>query len=191
MTGLYLFFAAVGVPLVVWFLANGNDDSTDAGAGGDGVDAVMLRLFPLSSVALAAAVFGISGLALGAVDTSAGVTFVGSLVVALLAGALNSLAFAALRRSSSYADVDDGRLTGSMGRVVVPVQPDHRGRIVVNVGDQPIPLSAQMAPQQHDEHDELGVGTPVLVVEVTNGVATVTRLDPELLGPDEQGELTP
>ena len=78
-----------------------------------------------------------------------------------------------------------------MGRVVVPVQPDHRGRIVVNVGDQPIPLSAQMAPQQHDEHDELGVGTPVLVVEVTNGVATVTRLDPELLGPDEQGELTP
>ena len=33
MTGLYLFFAAVGVPLVVWFLLNGNDDGTDAGAG--------------------------------------------------------------------------------------------------------------------------------------------------------------
>ena len=188
MTGLYLFFAAVGVPLVVWFLLNGNDDSTDAGAGGEGVDAVMLRLFPLSSVALAAAVFGISGLALGAVDTSAGVTFLGSLVVALLAGAMNSAAFAFLRRSGSYADVDDGRLAGSMGRVVVPVQAGHRGRIVVNVGDQPIPLSAQAAP---DQSDELGVGTPVLVVEVTNGVATVTRLDPELLGPDQQGELTP
>ena len=115
MTGLYLFFAAVGVPLVAWFLLNGNDDGTDAGAGADGVDAVMLRLFPLSSVALAAAVFGVSGLALGAVGTSAGVTFFGSLAVALLAGALNSAAFAALRRSSSYADVDDGRLTGRMG----------------------------------------------------------------------------
>ena len=186
MTALYLFCAAAGVPLVAWFLLNGNEDSGDAGAGSDGVDAVMLRLLPLSSVALATAVFGVAGLALGAVGTGAVVTFVGSLVVALIAGALNSAAFAFLRRSNSYADVDDRALAGSMGRVVVPVGSTRRGRIVVNVGDQPIPLSAQAVP---DQIHELGVGTPVLVVEVANGIATVTRLDPELLSPDQQGEL--
>jgi len=186
MTALYLFCAAVGVPLVAWFLLNGNDDSGDAGAGGGSVDAVMLRLFPLSSLALAAAVFGVAGLALGAVGTSAGVNFVGSLAVALVAGALNSAAFALLRRGDSYADVDDRALVGSMGRVVVPVHGTRRGRIVVKVGDQPIPLSAHATP---GETDQLEVGTPVLVVEVAKGIATVTRLDPELIGFDEQGEL--
>lgn len=182
MTGLYLFAAAVGVPLLVWFLLSGGDDGGDAGgegSSGDGVGGLMLRVLPLSTVAMVAASFGVGGLALGLAGTAPGTTFVAATAVAVLAGVLNSTVFAYLRRSESTTAVSDAQVAGAVGRVVVPVADGRRGRIAISAGGQQIYLSALAMPDAADD-GVLEAGTPVLVVEMHDGVAVVTRLDPEL-----------
>ena len=172
MTGFYLFAAAAGVPLVIWFLASGDEGGPD-----DGIAGVMFRLLPLSTIAFVLAAFGVAGLALGAAGVGGGTTFVAAGAAGVFAGALNSTAFAYLRRSESTTEVDDDQLAGKIGRVVVPLTADRRGRISVTVGGQQIHLSAHALP---GAPVELGVGDQVLVVEVRRGVASVTGLDPEL-----------
>lgn len=180
MTGLYLFAAAAGVPLVAWFLFGGGDDGGDGGDGAgpdDGVAGATFRLLPLSTLAFFAATFGLCGLILGAVGTGAVTTFLGSAAAGVTAGAFNSTLFSYLRRSESSSDVSDRQLAGSVGRVVIPVAGERRGRIALSVGGQQVYLSALAMP---DAPSELEVGASVLVVEVERGVARITRLDPEL-----------
>lgn len=176
----YLFAAAAGVPLIAWFLLAGGEegDGGDAGDSGDsGIGAVMLRLLPLSSIAMMLAAFGVTGLLLGAVGTGASVTFIGALGMAIVGGFLNSVAFRYLRRSDSAAAIGDDQLSGSVGRVVVPIAADHRGRVAISAGGQQRYFSARAVP---GDSGDLQVGDSVVVVEVEDGVATVTRLDPEL-----------
>jgi len=175
MTTLYLFAAAAGVPLLVWFLLSGGDEAGE----GDGIGGVMLRLLPLSTLAIASATFGICGLLLGLIDTGPTMTFVAAAAIGVLAAVLNSSAFAYLRRSESSAAVNEGQLAGAVGRVVVPVSAGHRGRVAISAGGQQVYLSACALPYA-DDGEELEVGAPVLVVEVRDGIASVTRLDPEL-----------
>jgi membrane protein implicated in regulation of membrane protease activity len=174
MIGLYLFAAAAGVPLVAWFLLSGGDD---AGGGDDSFAGVMLRRLPLTTIAFVAATFGVCGLVLGLAGTGAGTTFVASAVAGAVAGVSNSAVFGYLRRSESTTEIGDRQLTGKIGRVVLPVRAGHRGRIAVTVGGQQIQLSAEPLPDTADSFD---VGAPVLVVDVRNGIARVTGLDPEL-----------
>jgi membrane protein implicated in regulation of membrane protease activity len=106
---------------------------------------------------------------------------VAALGAAVVAGVLNSTAFAYLRRSDSTASIGDAQLAGTVGRVIVPMHGDRRGRIVVSLGDEQLHLSATAVPAPGAAAvPELEVGAPVLVVEVRNGIAAVTRLDPEL-----------
>jgi membrane protein implicated in regulation of membrane protease activity len=174
MTGLYLFAAAAGVPLVLWFMLSGGED----GGGADGgLAGVMFRRLPLSTMAIVAATFGVCGLVLTAAGGGGGGTFITAAVVGVLAGALNGALFSYLRRSESTTQVSDEELAGKIGRVVVPVAGERRGRIAVSIGGQQIHLSAHAVP---GAPTELGVGSAVLVVEVHNGIAQVTALDPEL-----------
>jgi len=102
---------------------------------------------------------------------------VAAAVAGAVAGALNGALFGYLRRSESTTEVGDEQLAGKIGRVVVPMAGDRRGRIAVSVGGQQIHLSAHVLP---GTPTDLDVGSPVLVVEVHNGIAQVTGLDPEL-----------
>ena len=175
MTAVYLFAAAAGIPLVVWFLLSGSEDAADDGGA---VGGVMLRLLPLSSLAIMAASFGVTGLALGFAGTDGEPTLVASVVVGAIAAVLNSFAFSYLRRSESTAGVSDAQLAGAIGRVVLPVGQDHRGRIAISAGGQQVYLSARPVPGATE--GELEAGARILVVEVRDGIASVTRLDPEL-----------
>ncbi len=174
MTGLYLFAAAAGIPLVLWFMFSGGEDG---GGPDDGIAGVMFRRLPLSTIALVAATFGVCGLVLTAAGTGGGSTLVAAAVAGAVAGGLNGALFGYLRRSESTTEVSDEQLAGKIGRVIVPVEGDRRGRIAVSVGGQQIHLSAHAVP---GAAAELGVGSPVLVVEVHNGIAEITGLDPEL-----------
>ena len=186
MTGVYLFATAAGVPLLAWFLLQGGDDGGGDSAGGIG--GVMLRLLPLSTIAIIFSTFGVCGLVAGAAGATDTTALLAASVAAVIAGVLNTTAFAYLRRSESGATVDEARLTGAFGRVVLPVTPDHRGRIAVDSGGQQIYLSA-LAYDDGPEGQPLEIGAPVLVVEVRNGIARVARLDGELADPDyERGQ---
>jgi membrane protein implicated in regulation of membrane protease activity len=174
MTGLYLFAAAAGVPLVLWFLFSGGEDG---GGPDDGLAGVTFRRLPLSTIAFVLAAFGVCGLVLDAVGSGGGTTFAAAAVAGVVAGVLNSTLFGYLQRSESTTEVDDEQLAGKIGRVIVPLTGDRRGRIAVTVGGQQIHLSALALP---DAPEALDVGAPVLVVEVRKGIASVTGLDPEL-----------
>ena len=177
MIGLYVAAAAAGVPVMAWFLLSGADEG--GGEADSGIGGVMLRLLPLSTIALATATFGLCGLLLTAVGAGAGTTLAGAAVTGVVAGVLNSTVFAYLRRSDSSTSVGDERLAGAIGRVVLPVGGEHRGRIAVAVDGQQRYFSALAMPDA-SAGTTLDVGAPVLVVEVSNGVARVVRLDPEL-----------
>ncbi len=60
-----------------------------------------------------------------------------------------------------------------------PSLPDRRGRVAVDVGDQRLYFSA-VPFAEADGAPTFDVGDPILIVQVANGVASVTRLDPEL-----------
>jgi membrane protein implicated in regulation of membrane protease activity len=137
----------------------------------------MFRLLPLSTIAFFAATFGVLGLALGFVGTGAGTTFAAAAAGGVAMGALNSTVFGYLRRSESTSGVSDDQIAGAIGRVVLPISGDGRGRVSVSVGGQQVYLSARALP---GAPAVLEAGAPVLVVEVRGGVAQVTRLDPEL-----------
>ena len=174
MSGLYLFAAAAGIPLVLWFMFSGDEDG---GGPDDGIAGVMFRRLPLTTIALVVATFGVCGLVLTATGTGASATLVAAVITGAIAGALNGALFGYLRRSESTTEVRDDELAGKIGRVGVPVAGDRRGRIALSVGGQEIHLSAHAVP---GAPAELGVGSPVLVVEVHNGIAEITGLDPEL-----------
>jgi membrane protein implicated in regulation of membrane protease activity len=193
-TGLYLASAAAGLPLVLWSLVGHHHGDHGAGHGdaghghdagddapGHGVGSLMLRLVPLSTLAIAAASFGVGGLALDAAGARPRAALLGALALALLTGAANSAAFSYLRRSESTSSVDDDRLVGAVGKVVLPFQGRARGRVAITIDGQHLYLSA-VAPLAgpEDESSSFSVGDPVLVIDHRNGIAEVVRLDPEL-----------
>lgn len=194
MTAVFALFAAAGVPLVAWFLLAGDgSDGGDSGGGGDadGLGGIMLRLFPLSTLAIAAATFGVTGLALGAIGTSAAASLLWAIVIAVLAGALNTALFGYIRRSDSGSSLSDDQLAGAIGRVVLPIPASGRGRVAVTVNDQELYLSAEALPTGGERSGpdaastdlapvELAVGDPILVVQMREGVADVIPLDPGL-----------
>ncbi len=184
MTSLYLFFLAVGGPVLAWILFAGLDSGGGAGGhmgggghiggghmGGDGI----MSVIPLSSIAFVMTFFGATGLAARSVGTSTVFTFVMAVLVGLGAGVLNSAAFRWLRRNSSSSDVTNRELEGSIARVILPVDMVHRGRIVVNIAGAREQMTASPA-----DGSSMAVGAEVVIVEVSQGVALVASFDPAL-----------
>src|SRR5690606_21615463 len=106
-----------------------------------------------------------TGTALTWAGTTATATLLLALIVAVVAGTLNTAVFSFLQRSGSTASVTDLQLSGSTGRVTLPIGPDRRGRVAISAAGQEMYLSAQAMPTVDGTIDELEVGAPVLVVE--------------------------
>ena len=172
MTGLYVFMLATGLPLLLWFVfSGGNADGLDLDADSHGV----LSVIPLSTIAFILTFFGGTGVIGGWLGTSAVVTFLLALIVGVVAGGLNSAAFAWLRRNSTSSDVSDRELEGTIAKVALHVAPTQRGRIILDIAG----ARSQMTASPVDDTD-IEVGARVIVVGIEGGVALVTRLDPEL-----------
>ena len=85
---------------------------------------------------------------------------------------LNVVLMRYLRTSSVGTEVSDRVLVGRPARVVLPVGPDRRGRVSLEVQGQVIYLVAR--PYRAGRFD---VGDQVVVVEVDRGAALVTSLE--------------
>ena len=178
MTWLYTFLLASGAPLLLWFVFTGGEADMDAGGEIDGLGDVF-SVIPISSIAMTATFFGATGLASQALGVNTAITLLVALVIGVVAGALNSAAFAYLRRSEASSEVSDREIEGSIARVSLPVSSEHRGRIVITVAGARTQMTA--APVDHVFAEKpIEAGARVIIVRIEGGVALVTRLDPEL-----------
>ena len=129
MTALYLFCAAVGIPLLLWFSfagdADGGDGFGDADADGP------LAFLSLSTLSFVLGFFGLTGLLLDIVGTAGLLTLLVAIITAIAAGAFNSAAFRWLRRNSNSSEVMDHALEGMIADVALPISGEHRGKIIL------------------------------------------------------------
>lgn len=164
-------------------LDGGFDADADIGAGEGSVATTLASVISIASLAFFLAFFGSVGLIAGWTGASAVTTFVLALALGLAGAGIYSVAFGWLRRNSNSSELSTRDITGRVGRIAVPIRADSRGRITVQFGDERIQLSAVMA-DLADQNDPvpapLDVGDPVLVLDVENGVARVSPVDPEL-----------
>jgi membrane protein implicated in regulation of membrane protease activity len=172
MTGLYIFFLAVGAPLLVWFAFAGDADAD--GFGGGDADSPF-SIIPLSTLAFIMTFFGLTGLLSDIGGSSALFGFVLAVIVGVVAGGLNSAAFSWLRRNSTSSEVMDSELEGQIARVALPVSEKHRGKIVLEIAGAREQMTAAPA-----DASTIDIGKPVVVVRVEGGVAYVAPLDPDL-----------
>lgn len=178
MTWLYVFMLAAGAPLLLWFVFSGGEADMEAGAEAGGLSEVF-TVIPLSSLAFVATFFGATGLASEWLGTNAVFALFMAIVVGVLAGVLNSAAFAYLRRTEASSEVTDREVEGSIARVSLPMSNEQRGRIVLSVAGARTQMTASPIDVLADGA-AIEPGARVIVVRIEGGVALVTRLDPEL-----------
>ncbi len=171
MTGMYIFFLGLGAPLLLWFAFSGDADG-DVDAD---VSTGSLAAIPLSTVAFVMSFFGLAGVVGGSTGASAAFVFVLAVVIALVAGTLNSVAFGWLRRNSTSSEVTDRELEGTIADVILPISSQHRGKIILAVAGAREQMTA--APV---DGSEITIGSRVVVVRVEQGVALVAPFDTEL-----------
>lgn len=186
MIAIYLFAAIVGLPLVAYAVFAGDADGDLGGGdmgGGDlghgGIeleDGGALAYLSLGTLSFFLGFFGLTGLTtnLGGAGTLLGLVL--AIVVGLIAALAQRTVLGFVKGSSASSHLLDADYSGKAGKVVVPIEPGHRGRISVRAGGQEQYLTATLA----DGESSLNVGSSVVIVNVEGGVALVTQLDPEL-----------
>jgi membrane protein implicated in regulation of membrane protease activity len=174
MSGLYIFFLAVGAPLLLWMAFAGDADGGDGfGVDVDG-DGPLLPI-PLSAIAFFMATFGFIGVVGGWTSVGAVTLLAAAAVMAVLAGVASTSAFKWLRESSSSSDVSAAELEGTIAKVALPVSTEHRGRIIVNIAGAREQMTAAPA-----DGSSIDAGERVVIVRVEGGVALVAPLGPGL-----------
>lgn len=158
---------------------DGLGDAGDVGSAADATDAsAASKIFSLRSLIYAMFGFGGTGAVLSGLGMTGPATLVGAVVTGLLSGAMVSAVFGYLRRTDSGAKVGDEALEGLAGHVVLPIDADRPGAVVVVRGDRRLRLRA--LPHRTVEGDPSS-WERVLVIEVENGVARVAPLEEDRL----------
>ena len=205
MFGFYLASAIIGWAFVGLFLFGGIDSDVDAdfdadldadfdadfdadvdadldgdiAAAGSGfassIAAAGLSLLSFRSIMFFLAFFGLTGILLNIIDASFLATLIAAIGVGVFAWVFNSFVFRALKVADVSSTLRTSDLEGALGQVVLPINPGHRGRISIEVGDQHRYLTAQ--PHERASQSSFAVGDPVVVVGLDKGTALVTAVD--------------
>lgn len=95
-------------------------------------------------------------------------------------GALISTVFGYLKRTESGALRGEQSFVGLTGEVSLEIAPGSRGSVTVRRGDRRVRIRAQVA-DTYRAAEALTAGHPVVVVEMKDGIASVTPVGPKLL----------
>lgn len=95
-------------------------------------------------------------------------------------GALISTVFGYLKRTESGTLRGEQSFVGLTGEVSLEIAPGRRGSVTVRRGDRRVRIRAQVA-DTYDAAEALTAGHPVVVVEMKDGIASVTPVGPKLL----------
>lgn len=174
MTGLYIFFLAIGAPLLLWMVFVGDSDGGDGfgfDADGDGD----MTVVPLSAVAAFMATFG----GIGVIGQLTGAGFVATLVLAIVlslaVGYASHRLFKWIKAPGASSEVTDAELEGKIARVSLPISGEYRGKIVLDMAGAREQMTAAPA-----DGSSMGVGEPVVIVRIEQGVALVAPMIPDL-----------
>ena len=194
MFGVFVFMAVFGWLFVAVFLFSAADFDLDVDvdsdvdvdlsadadlAGGSDWSGSALHLlgalFSFRSLVFFAAFFGLTGLLLSWLDAGSVLALILAIAIGLFAAFINVKLMDYLKRTSVSSQLKDTKIAGNVGRVVVPVSRNSRGKVSIDLDGQVLSLTAMPYNERHDEEYE--VGDNVVVVEVKNGSALVTRMD--------------
>lgn len=194
MFGVFVFMAVFGWLFVAVFLFSAADFDLDVDVDSDvdvdlGADAdldggsdwsgsalhLLGALFSFRSLVFFAAFFGLTGLLLSWLDASSVLALILAIAIGFFAAFINVKLMDYLKRTSVSSQLKDTKIAGNVGRVVVPISPTSRGKVSVDLDGQVLSLTAMPYNERHGEEYE--VGDNVVVVEVQNGSALVTRMD--------------
>ena len=199
MFGFYLASAIIGWAFVGLFLFGGIDTDVDAdfdadidadldadfeadldgdvSAGGiaSSIASAGLSLLSFRSIMFFLAFFGLTGMVLNIIDAGFAATLVAAIGVGVFAWIFNSFVFRALKVADVSSTLRKSDLRGALGEVVLPINPGHRGRIAIEVGEQRRYLTAEshVAAKQAS----FAVGDAVVVVELNKGAAQVAPVE--------------
>jgi len=172
MSGLYIFFLAIGAPLLLWMVFAGDAD------GGEGLDLDGdgdMTVVPLTAIAAFMTTFGGIGVIGELTGAGFGATFVLALVAALLVGVASRQLLKWAKGNGVSSEVTDTELEGKLARVSLPVSAEFRGKIVLEAAGAREQMTAATV-----DGSTMEVGEPVVVVRIENGVALVAPMTGEL-----------
>lgn len=173
MTGLYIFFLAIGAPLLLWMVFVGDADSDGVGFDFDGDGE--LTAIPLSAIAGFMATFG----GIGLIGDLTGAGFLFTLLFSLAAAMAMAVATTKLFKlagdTEMSSEVTDAELEGTIARVALPVSEEHRGRIIVEIAGAREQMTASPA-----DGSSIDAGENVVIVKIDRGVALVAPLGRDL-----------
>ena len=98
-----------------------------------------------------------------------------AIAMGLGSGGLASFTFRALARAQTQSGAQSGDAVGQVGRVLIAPKPQQRGKIRIELSGETVDYLAST------DEDALGVGDPVLVVEMRDDTAHVARPPDEFL----------
>jgi len=189
MVSLYVLAALVGWPFVLFFLFFGGDVDTDfefdadvdvdvdPGVDGDGGGpfAAIASWLSFRSIVFFLAFFGLTGLVLTWLDTNSVLTVLLAAAMGAFAVWLNRALMNYLKANNSDSQILDREIEGSPASVVLPIGPERKGKVAVEVGGQRLYFVASpYRPRSDEAYDK---GDEVVVVEIKQGAALVAPLD--------------
>ena len=187
----YIFCLAVGGGFLALsffgdFLEGDVDVDTDVDVGGD-LDAAshgvgIAQLFSIRSIINALFGFGAAGTMLHVLlgGSQAGLTAVIAGGTGLASGALISTVFGYLKRTETGTLRGEQSFVGLTGEVSLEIVPGSSGTVTVRRGDRRVRIRARVA-DSYAEAEALGPGHPVVVVDMKDGIASVSPVGPKLL----------
>lgn len=135
-------------------------------------------LLSFRSIIMFITFFGVSGLVFSGLGFGTIATALTASGLGFAAAMLNSALFTFIRGNEVNSQITNIDLQGTLARVIIPIDSDHKGRIVAEINQQPHYLVA--SPSALDRGQSFAVGDSVVVVDMERGTALVTKLDLEL-----------
>ena len=153
----------------------GDLDLDVEGGWGSALGETLLGVLSFRSVLFFLAGFGATGLALGAVWTSLA-ALPWAIGVGFLGAYFNSWLMRWIKSGGGSSAITRAEMTGSPGRVVIPVEPGARGKVAIEVDGQPVYIGAR---HYNDRTaSQLTVGDEIVIVDMDEGgTALIARLD--------------
>lgn len=148
------------------------DLSTDADVDGEGLaDAVKFLSF--RNIVFFLAFFGLSGVCLTLLKTSAVISLITSVVMGAFAGLLVHKLMHYLKRTESGSTMNLRSIEGTKAKVVIGLSRQRLGKIAIHTGEQFLQVLAKVA--EESDKDHFSPGEIVTVVRIEGDLALVAE----------------